>query len=73
MLENSSLRPSFVALSETYPLILSIGIVAQGIIFAVAQSKGLRELRIENCMALAQVMMPGRRNPTLDSADAFHC
>ncbi|KAF4119608.1 hypothetical protein GMORB2_4517 [Geosmithia morbida] len=41
-----------------YPLILSLAIVAQGIIFAVEQAKGLQGFVIQGCIPVAQAMMP---------------
>lgn len=45
--------------AETFPFILCCGIVAQGIMFAVAQSKGLGALLILGCTPISQMMLPG--------------
>lgn len=44
--------------AETFPLILSIGIVVQGITFAVVQSTGLQDLFTSGCSTIAQFMWP---------------
>jgi hypothetical protein len=46
--------------AETFPLILAIGIVIQGIVFAVAQAQGLSGLFVKGCSTIAQFMWPGR-------------
>ncbi|PHH92707.1 hypothetical protein CDD83_5730 [Cordyceps sp. RAO-2017] len=43
---------------ETLPFILSLGIVAQGIIFAVAQSHGLGAVLISGCPPVSQMTLP---------------
>ncbi|KAK7754889.1 hypothetical protein SLS62_003203 [Diatrype stigma] len=43
---------------ETFPFILSLGITAQGIIFAVAQSYGLDGLFKAGCSLISQFMWP---------------
>jgi len=50
----SSMHPA-----ETFPLILAIGIVLQGIAFAIIQAQGLSSLFIKGCSTIAQVMWPG--------------
>lgn len=45
---------------ETFPLVLSCGIVIQGIVFAVAQSTGLRGMLVLGCTITSQMMLPGR-------------
>ncbi|KAM7198101.1 hypothetical protein V8F20_006346 [Naviculisporaceae sp. PSN 640] len=49
---------SFVPAAEVYPLVLSFGIVVQGITFAVAQSTGLDALVGLGCTLIAQMMLP---------------
>ncbi|KAG9240561.1 hypothetical protein BJ878DRAFT_281804 [Calycina marina] len=49
----SSIHPA-----ETFPLILSIGIILQGLLFAGAQGKGMDSLFIKGCAALAQFVWP---------------
>ncbi|KAK8058315.1 hypothetical protein PG994_008763 [Apiospora phragmitis] len=44
--------------TETYPFILSLGIIVQGIIFAVSQSKGLDALFAKGCSLISQFMWP---------------
>lgn len=51
---------SFVPATEAFPLILSIGIVVQGITFAVAQSTGLDSLFGSGCTLIAVFMFPGK-------------
>lgn len=46
--------------SQVYPLVLSLGIITQGIIFAVAQARGLGALLINGCVNISQIMMPGK-------------
>lgn len=57
---NRNLRPSFVGSPQIYPLVISLGIIAQGIVFAVAQAKGLETLQIEGCVPVSQMVMPGK-------------
>lgn len=45
--------------AETFPLVLALGIVVQGVIFAVAQSFGLESLMIDRCSTIAQFVFPG--------------
>ncbi|OLN81379.1 hypothetical protein CCHL11_10164 [Colletotrichum chlorophyti] len=49
---------TFVGPAETFPLILSVGIVVQGIVFAVAQSTGLDHLLTLGCAITSQMMLP---------------
>ncbi|KAM0275063.1 hypothetical protein ACHAQH_007583 [Verticillium albo-atrum] len=49
---------TFVATAETFPLVLSLGIVIQGITFAVAQSTGLKSMLILGCTITSQMMLP---------------
>ncbi|KAK1594878.1 uncharacterized protein LY79DRAFT_578455 [Colletotrichum navitas] len=49
---------NFVGPAETFPLILSVGIVVQGIVFAVAQSTGLDHLLTLGCTITSQMMLP---------------
>lgn len=51
---------SFVPATEAFPLILSAGIVVQGITFAVAQSTGLDSLFGSGCTLIAMFMFPGK-------------
>lgn len=44
---------------ETFPLVLSCGIVVQGIVFAVAQSTGLKGMLVLGCTITSQLMLPG--------------
>ena len=52
----SSIHPA-----ETFPLIIAIGIVVQGIAFAVVQSRGLDALFTKGCSEIAQFMWPGKK------------
>ncbi|KAI0977158.1 hypothetical protein F4678DRAFT_4551 [Xylaria arbuscula] len=45
--------------SDVYPFILSLAIVAQGIIFAVSQAQGLDSLFQSGCALISQFMWPG--------------
>jgi hypothetical protein len=45
--------------AETFPLILSIGIAIQGLVFAGVQGTGLKSLSITGCTTIAQFMWPG--------------
>ncbi|KAJ0159912.1 hypothetical protein CTA2_8900 [Colletotrichum tanaceti] len=49
---------TFVGPAESFPLILSVGIVVQGIVFAVAQSTGLDHLLTLGCTITSQMMLP---------------
>lgn len=42
-----------------FPFILSIGILTQGVIFAIAQARGLEGLLILGCQPISQVILPG--------------
>lgn len=50
---------TFVPAAEVYPLVLSFGIVVQGITFAAAQSTGLKSLVGLGCTLISQLMLPG--------------
>lgn len=50
---------TFVGPAESFPLVLSVGIVVQGIVFAVAQSTGLDHLLTLGCTITSQMMLPG--------------
>ncbi|KAI0431830.1 hypothetical protein F5Y09DRAFT_176083 [Xylaria sp. FL1042] len=45
--------------SDVYPLILSLAIVSQGIIFVVSQAQGLDSLFQSGCALISQFMWPG--------------
>ncbi|APA15403.1 hypothetical protein sscle_14g101730 [Sclerotinia sclerotiorum 1980 UF-70] len=47
---------SMIHPAETFPLVLSIGIVIQGIIFAAVQGEGLNSLFTSGCSIIAQFM-----------------
>ncbi|KAF9881289.1 hypothetical protein CkaCkLH20_01439 [Colletotrichum karsti] len=49
---------TFIGPAESFPLILSVGIVVQGIVFAVAQSTGLDHLLTLGCTITSQMMLP---------------
>ncbi|KAK3945203.1 hypothetical protein QBC46DRAFT_436024 [Diplogelasinospora grovesii] len=49
---------TFVPAAEVFPLVLSFGIVVQGISFAVAQSTGLNSLVGVGCTLIAELMLP---------------
>ncbi len=51
---------SFVQAAEVYPLVLSIGISIQGMVFALAQAKGLDDLLSRTCTLVSQFMLPGK-------------
>jgi hypothetical protein len=53
----------FVNNAEVYPLVLSLGIVIQGIVFAAAQSTGLDNLLTKGCTAIAEYLLPGESLP----------
>jgi hypothetical protein len=52
----SSIHPA-----ETFPLVLAIGIVIQGIVFAGVQAQGLNALFTKGCSEIAQFMWPGKQ------------
>lgn len=45
--------------AETFPLILSVGIFVQGLLFAGVQGTGLKSLDVKGCGTIAQFMWPG--------------
>ncbi|ESZ94525.1 hypothetical protein SBOR_5105 [Sclerotinia borealis F-4128] len=47
---------SMIHPAETFPLVLSIGIIIQGIIFAAVQGEGLHSLFTSGCSIIAQFM-----------------
>lgn len=49
--------------AETFPLVLAIGISMQGIIFAVAQSIGLKTIYVLGCGTIGQFVFPGKLSP----------
>ncbi|KAL0944056.1 uncharacterized protein CTRU02_201943 [Colletotrichum truncatum] len=49
---------TFVGPAESFPLVLSAGIVLQGIVFAIAQSTGLDHLLTLGCTITSQLMLP---------------
>lgn len=51
--------------AETFPLILSFGIVIQGLIFAAAQGQGMQRLYEDGCDIIAQYMLPGKSRTCL--------
>lgn len=56
-------RPSglfFITTVQSFPLIISLGISIQGIIFAVSQSVGLQGLLARGCTLTAIFMLPGK-------------
>ena len=53
----SSIHPA-----ETFPLVLAIGIVVQGLVFAGVQGEGLSALFTTGCEVIAQFMWPGTLN-----------
>jgi hypothetical protein len=64
--------------AETFPLILAIGIVIQGIVFAAVQGQGLRSLFTNGCSITAQFMWPGKYIVEIhgygaDEFSTFHC
>lgn len=46
--------------AETFPLVLAIGIVIQGLVFAGVQGEGLKSLFTTGCQTIAQFMWPGK-------------
>lgn len=46
--------------AETFPLVLSFGIIVQGLVFAAAQGQGMQMLFTDaGCDIIAQYMLPG--------------
>jgi hypothetical protein len=45
--------------AETFPLILAIGVVIQGLVFAGVQGQGLQALLADDCDVIAQILFPG--------------
>jgi hypothetical protein len=68
----SSIHPA-----ETFPLILAIGIIIQGLVFAGVQGMGLEALTTSGCENIAQFMWPGmsasstRKDSSLTSKALF--
>jgi hypothetical protein len=50
---------TFVPEADVYPLVLSVGIFIQSLIFASVQSTGLDSFFGLGCTWLAQLMLPG--------------
>lgn len=44
--------------AETFPLVLAIGVVIQGLVFAGVQGTGLHSLTVKGCGTIAQFMWP---------------
>ncbi|KAL7797557.1 hypothetical protein V8C37DRAFT_407939 [Trichoderma ceciliae] len=44
--------------TEIFPFALSIGIIAQGIVYVISQTKGLQGLLILGCTSISQAMLP---------------
>ncbi|KAI5461168.1 hypothetical protein BGZ63DRAFT_404064 [Mariannaea sp. PMI_226] len=44
--------------ADVFPFVLSWGIAAQGIVFSISQSKGLKSLTILGCTGISQAMLP---------------
>lgn len=59
--------------AETFPLVLALGIVVQGLIFAIAQSFGLESLMIDGCSTIAQFVFPGKLPSCQHDAVADRC
>ncbi|CAM1508390.1 Fc.00g052380.m01.CDS01 [Cosmosporella sp. VM-42] len=53
-----SFKFNFMGPTETFPFILSCGIVVQGITFAAVQSMGMESLMILGCAVPSQIMLP---------------
>jgi hypothetical protein len=51
----------FIHTVEVYPLVLSLGITVQSVIFAAAQSIGLKALLSRGCTVVAIFMLPGKQ------------
>ena len=56
---NSKFCVSAIHPAETFPLVLSIGIVIQGLVFAGVQGEGLKSLFTKGCREIAQFQFPG--------------
>ncbi|QSZ37777.1 hypothetical protein DSL72_008876 [Monilinia vaccinii-corymbosi] len=61
----SKLWVSMIHPAETFPLVLSIGIIIQGIIFAAVQVEGLHSLYKSGCSTIAQLLWIGMFASTL--------
>jgi hypothetical protein len=46
--------------AETFPLILALGIMVQGFVFAAVSGEGLQSLFISNCGVVAQFTWVGK-------------
>ena len=46
--------------ADLFPLIISIGITIQGIVFSVAQAHGLQNLLSTGCSLVSHFMLPGK-------------
>ncbi|CAK7233392.1 hypothetical protein SBRCBS47491_008592 [Sporothrix bragantina] len=51
-------KTSFIQPAELFPLVISIGIAVQGIVFSVAQAQGLQSLLSIGCTLVSQFMLP---------------
>ena len=45
--------------AETFPLVLAIGIIVQGVVFAAVQGQGMTALDSSACSTIAQFVWPG--------------
>jgi hypothetical protein len=45
--------------AETFPLVLALGIILQGLVFAGAQGTGLSSIFVDGCALTSQFMFPG--------------
>ncbi|KAK3187063.1 hypothetical protein K4F52_004229 [Lecanicillium sp. MT-2017a] len=61
---SKSIRQSAIILAS-FNAVAAIGIMVQGTIFAIEQSKGLDSLLILGCEPISQVMLPGRPDTIL--------
>jgi hypothetical protein len=46
--------------AETFPLILAVAIIIQGLVFAAVSGEGLQSLFINNCGVIAQFTWVGK-------------
>jgi hypothetical protein len=64
---------TFIGVAESFPFVLSCGIVVQGISFAVAQSTGLDHLLILGCTVTSQMMLPSMQNLLVNINGSGRC
>lgn len=64
MVDRRKFCVSHIHPAETFPLVVSVGIVIQGLVFAASQGTGLQSSLVTGCSVTAQFMLPGKYQPS---------